>query len=126
MPSMREYRICLERPPRLRIGRRARFLGARAEEAVMKKGKNARSTMYRAFGGAVRESRARRGLSQEALGFAADLHRNYVGAVERGEINPTLRIIFKLARGLAMLPSELMALAERHHGALEDGGHDAG
>lgn len=88
--------------------------------------KNARSAKYRAFGGAVRESRARRGLSQEALGSVAGLHRNYVGAVERGEINPTLRIIFQLARGLLMLPSELLALAERHHGALEDGGHDAG
>ena len=87
-------------------------------------GKNARSAKYRAFGRAVREARARRGLSQEALGFAAGLHRNYVGAVERGEINPTLRIIFKLARGLVMLPSELLALAEQHHGALEDGGRD--
>ena len=71
----------------------------------------------------MRESRARRG--QEALGFAADLHRNYVGAIERGEINPTLRIIFKLSRGLVMLPSELLQLAERHHGALE-GERDAG
>lgn len=92
----------------------------------MGSGKNARSAKYRAFGGAVREARARRGLSQEGLGFAAGLHRNYVGAVERGEINPTLRVVFKLARGLVMLPSELLTLAEQHHGALEDGGRDAG
>jgi transcriptional regulator with XRE-family HTH domain len=92
----------------------------------MGSGKNARSAEYRAFGAAVRESRARRGLSQETLGFVAGMHRNYVGAVERGEINPTLRVIFKLAYGLMMLPSELMALAERHHGALEDGGRDVG
>jgi transcriptional regulator with XRE-family HTH domain len=91
----------------------------------MRAGKNARSGKYRAFGRAVRESRARRGLSQEGLGFASGLHRNYVGAVERGEINPTLRVVFKLARGLAMLPSELLELAERHHGAVEDGGRDA-
>lgn len=37
----------------------------------MGSGKNARSAKYRAFGGAVREARARRGLSQETLGFAA-------------------------------------------------------
>ncbi len=92
----------------------------------MGSGKNARSAKYRAFGRAVREARARRGLSQETLGFAAGLHRNYVGAVERGEINPTLRVVFKLAHGLVMLPSELLALAEQHHGALEDGVRDAG
>lgn len=91
----------------------------------MGSGKNARSATYRAFGGAVREARARRGLSQETLGFAAGPHRNYVGAVERGEMNPTLRVIFKLAHGLMMRPSELLALAEQHHRALEGGGHDA-
>ena len=88
-------------------------------------GKNARSAKYRALGGAVRETRARRGMSQEMLGIRAGLHRNYIGAIERGEINPTLRVIFKLARGLVMRPSELLALAEQHHGALEGGGHDA-
>ncbi|MGN6189620.1 MAG: helix-turn-helix transcriptional regulator [Conexibacter sp.] len=91
----------------------------------MGSGKNARSAKYRAFGCAVREARARRGLTQETLGFEAGLHRNYVGAVERGEINPTLRVVFKLAHGLVMLPSELLTLAEQHHGALEDGGRDA-
>lgn len=53
-----------------------------------------------ALGRAVRELRARRGLSQEQLGFRCDLHRNYVGAIERGEINPTFRILLKLERGL--------------------------
>lgn len=85
----------------------------------MQAGRNARGRKYRALGGAVRETRARHGLSQEQLGVTAGLHRNYVGAIERGEINPTLRVIFKLAHGLVMLPSELLQLAEQHHGALE-------
>src|SRR5215218_234452 len=37
----------------------------------------------RALGAAVRELRARRGFSQEELGFRGGLHRNYVGGIER-------------------------------------------
>jgi DNA-binding XRE family transcriptional regulator len=66
------------------------------------------------LGRAVLELRARRGLSQEQLGFAAGLHRNYVGAIERGEINPTFRILRKLANGLRIPLSELMEVRERH------------
>jgi transcriptional regulator with XRE-family HTH domain len=57
--------------------------------------------------------RARRGLSQENLGFAGGLHRNYVGAIERGEINPTLRVLLKVCRGLAISLSELARVNER-------------
>lgn len=64
------------------------------------------------FGRAVRELRARRGLSQERLGRQSDLHRNYVGAIERGEINPTLRVVTKLCRGLRVPLSELATLYE--------------
>lgn len=74
-----------------------------------------------AFGRAVRETRVRRDYSQESLGVSADLHRNYVGAIERGEINPTLRVIRKLARALAMQESELLALAEARERELQLG-----
>ncbi len=53
-----------------------------------------------AIGAAVRELRARRGFSQERLGLEGKLHRNYIGAVERGEINPTFRVLLQLCRGL--------------------------
>jgi transcriptional regulator with XRE-family HTH domain len=69
-----------------------------------------------ALGAAVREMRGRRGMSQEALGFASGLHRNYVGAVERGEINPTFRILLKLERGLGMSLAELVRIYERNVG----------
>ena len=64
------------------------------------------------LGHAVRELRARRRLSQEELGFRADLHRNYVGAIERGEINPTFRVLLKLSKGLGFPLSEIIAHAE--------------
>jgi len=56
------------------------------------------SPAHVAWGRVVRELRARRGLSQEELGFCSRLHRNYVGAIERGEINPTFRIHCRRSR----------------------------
>ena len=61
-----------------------------------------KSADHTALGRAVRIMRATRGLSQEELGHRADLHRNYIGAIERGEINPTFRVLLKLERGLAI------------------------
>lgn len=72
-----------------------------------------RSREHIAFGRALRQLRDERELSQEELGYKTGLHRNYIGGVERGELNPTLTSIFKLARGLGMQPSELLALCER-------------
>jgi len=66
-----------------------------------------------AFGAAVRELRARRGLSHEEAGFRGRLHRNYVGAIERGEINPTFRVILKLCDGLDIPMAELVVVYER-------------
>ena len=80
-----------------------------------------RSTAHRALGRAVLVERAKRGLSQEALGFRADIHRNYVGSIERGELNPTYAVLLRLARGFASPLSELIAFAEEiervHFGA---------
>lgn len=70
------------------------------------------SADHTALGRAVRILRATRGLSQEELGYRARLHRNYIGAIERGEINPTFRVLLKLERGLATPLSELIAKYE--------------
>jgi transcriptional regulator with XRE-family HTH domain len=60
------------------------------------------------FGKRVRELRLARGLSQEKLAEIADLHRNYVGGVERGERNVSLVNIVKLAHGLSVRPTKLL------------------
>jgi transcriptional regulator with XRE-family HTH domain len=77
----------------------------------------ARSTYTRTLGAAVRELRVCRVISQEELGFRSQLHRNYVGALERGEINPTFKTLRTLARGLDVELSSLIRLYEERQEA---------
>lgn len=61
-----------------------------------------------AFGQRVRELRAERDVSQEALALRTGIARSYMGGIERGEKNPALDHIVRLAVGLGVEPSELM------------------
>jgi len=60
------------------------------------------------FGKKVRETRKEKGLSQEELSFKADLHRTYIGMIERAEKNITLINIEKIAKALDMSVNDLM------------------
>lgn len=59
------------------------------------------------FGDKVRELRKEKGLSQEELSFKADLHRTYIGMIERAEKNITLANIEKIANALNVNIKEL-------------------
>lgn len=48
----------------------------------------------------IRKSRTKKGWSQEQLAFEADLHRAYIGQIERGEKNIGLINLEKIAKAL--------------------------
>lgn len=52
------------------------------------------------FGNKVREERMKLGLSQEELASRADVHRTYIGIIERAEKNITLENIEKVCKAL--------------------------
>ncbi len=52
------------------------------------------------IGKRIRALRKQRGLSQEELGWKAELHFTYIGAVERGEKNCSIISLEKIAKGL--------------------------
>ena len=70
--------------------------------------KTTSSQARRLFASNLRGMRESLGLSQEALADASQLHRTYVGAVERGERNISIDNIDRLARALGVSPSKLL------------------
>jgi transcriptional regulator with XRE-family HTH domain len=65
-------------------------------------------TALQHFGARVRAERERLGISQEELASRADLHRTYVGGVERGERNISLLNLLRIARALGVSPADLL------------------
>jgi transcriptional regulator with XRE-family HTH domain len=63
--------------------------------------------LLKLFGQRIRQIRMLKKLSQEQLAVIADLHRTYIGMIERGEKNITLLNIEKLSNALAIEIQEL-------------------
>lgn len=57
----------------------------------------------------VRRLRKAKGLTQEALAHAAEIDARYVGGIERGEENPSIAVIGRLAKVLEIHPRELLS-----------------
>ncbi len=53
--------------------------------------------LQRTLGRRLRDYRKARGLSQEELAELLDVHRTYLGGVERGERNLTLKSVERIA-----------------------------
>lgn len=70
------------------------------------------SDMMKKVGIGVRTLRVNRGLSQEQLGELSNLHRTYIGFIERNERNISVNALESVAHGLGMKLSELISYAE--------------
>jgi len=65
------------------------------------------SKEHQLFGNRIKELRTQEGITQEDLAFKIGVDRSYMGFVERGERNPTLSKIAKIAKTLNISLSEL-------------------
>ena len=70
-------------------------------------------TFAATFGSVVRRRREQRRLSQERLAELADIHRNYIGLVERAERVPTIEIARRVSAALGVRFSVLIQETEQ-------------
>ena len=61
-----------------------------------------------AFGKVLRKHRVKYGMTQEQLGFEANIRRTFISLLELGQQQPTLKTIFKLAEALEISPAVLV------------------
>ena len=66
------------------------------------------SDINKEVGFSIRRMREARGLSQEKLAALADLHRAYIGQIERGEKNIGLQNLEKIAKALGVHVRDLL------------------
>jgi transcriptional regulator with XRE-family HTH domain len=67
--------------------------------------------LQRTIGRNLRAYREGRGLSQEALAEQLGVHRTYLGGVERGERNLTLKSVERIASTIELEPLMLLVPA---------------
>ncbi len=60
------------------------------------------------FGRRLQKIRKSNRISQEELAERLVMHRTYIGMIERGERNPTIRTLYKIAKALKVSSSELL------------------
>jgi transcriptional regulator with XRE-family HTH domain len=66
-----------------------------------------------AFGVTIRKLRQKNGLTQEQLGFEADLRRTFISSLELGQKQPSIQTIYKLSKVFDLTMSKLMGLVEK-------------
>lgn len=70
------------------------------------------NTVQTKLGKRVRELRLARGMSQEELAFRSGMHRTYLGDIERGKRNPSLKNIEAISEALDVALSQLFLFGD--------------
>jgi transcriptional regulator with XRE-family HTH domain len=65
-------------------------------------------TIEKAVGQELYFCRTKKGLSQEKLGFEANLHRTYISIIERGLKSPTINTLVRLCDALEITPDKFL------------------
>lgn len=72
------------------------------------------------IGKQIRTLRNQYNISQEELAFAAGLSTNYLGSIERGSKNPTIRTLGQICDALHLPLSEFFRIQESEASVSED------
>lgn len=68
------------------------------------------STLQEKVGENIRRLRCQKGFSQEEFAFLTKIDRSYMGRIERGEANITIKVIETISTCLDCSPSELFII----------------
>jgi transcriptional regulator with XRE-family HTH domain len=64
------------------------------------------------FGEVIRAERVKQAIAQDQFALLANVDRSYYGKLERGERQPSLALILRIAGALGISASSIMALVE--------------
>jgi len=79
---------------------------------VAKRATSFEPDVARAFGQVARALREEKGTAQDELALIANVDRSYYGKLERGERQPSLALLLRVAAALGIAGGELVALVE--------------
>lgn len=74
-----------------------------------------------AIGREIRRRRQAQGMTLSELEERTGITANYIGSVENGQRDPGLSTVLRIARGLGIVPGELLGLPELSPLAIEAG-----
>ena len=69
-------------------------------------------SLEKIFGVILKGLRTGKGLSQESLAYDSELDRTFISLLERGERQPSISTLFKLAKSLNIKPSVIIKTLE--------------
>lgn len=72
------------------------------------------SLLRRNLANNLRDQRAKRSLSQDELADVCDLHRTYIGGIERCERNITISTLEKIAKALQVEALDLLKASDKN------------